>query len=282
MGIFDDVLLTVDYDRTMTDYHSKVPARNLEAIEYFKAEGGRFTLNTGRSTTTMRNLFDIVPANAPFLLYNGSAIYENGKLTPLNIIDLPMWEVLGEVVERFPEMNWEIQGLEHHYLLNPNPDFVAMYAKMNWAWAPVQWGQDCGPFIKFAAYGPLRRVALADVHEATDEDVRRFAEMVQFVHDRWGDKVDTFLAAPRIMDVQAKGVSKGNAAVRLKEMLGRKILVCVGDAENDLSMLDAADYAYCPADGVVADRYENVCNCTDGAIADVIYKKIPEILGIKS
>lgn len=281
MGIFDDVLLTVDYDRTMTDYHSKVPARNLEAIEYFKAEGGRFTLNTGRSTTTMRNLFDIVPANAPFLLYNGSAIYENGKLTPLNIIDLPMWEVLGEVMERFPEMNWEIQGLQHHYLLNPNPDFVAMYAKMNWAWEPVQWGQDCGPFIKFAAYGPLRRVALADVHEATDEDVRRFAEMEQFVHDRWGDKVDTFLAAPRIMDVQAKGVSKGNAAVRLKEMLGRKILVCVGDAENDLSMLDAADYAYCPADGVVADRYENVCNCTDGAIADVIYKKIPEILGVK-
>lgn len=281
MGIFDDVLLTVDYDRTMTDYHSKVPARNLEAIEYFKAEGGRFTLNTGRSTTTMRNLFDIVPANAPFLLYNGSAIYENGKLTPLNIIDLPMWEVLGEIMERFPEMNWEIQGLQHHYLLNPNPDFVAMYAKMNWAWEPVQWGQDCGPFIKFAAYGPLRRVALADVHEATDEDVQRFAEMVQFVHDRWGDKADTFLAAPRIMDVQAKGVSKGNAAVRLKEMLGRKILVCVGDAENDLSMLDAADYAYCPADGVVADRYENVCNCTDGAIADVIYKKIPEILGIK-
>lgn len=281
MGIFDDVLLTVDYDRTMTDYHSKVPARNLEAIEYFKAEGGRFTLNTGRSTTTMRNLFDIVPANAPFLLYNGSAIYENGKLTPLNIIDLPMWEVLGEIMERFPEMNWEIQGLEHHYLLNPNPDFVAMYAKMNWAWEPVQWGQDCGPFIKFAAYGPLRRVALADVHEATDEDVQRFAEMVQFVHDRWGDKADTFLAAPRIMDVQAKGVSKGNAAVRLKEMLGRKILVCVGDAENDLSMLDAADYAYCPADAVVADRYENVCNCAEGAVAEVIYEKIPEILKIQ-
>ena len=55
-------------------------------------------------------------------------------------------------------------------------------------------------------------------------------------------------------------------------------MVCVGDAENDIAMLDAADYAFCPADGVVADRYPNVCNCADGAIADVIYKKIPEIL----
>lgn len=281
MGIFDDVLLTVDYDRTLTDYHSKVPARNLEAIEYFKANGGRFTLNTGRSTTTMRNLFETVPANAPFLLYNGSAFYENGKLTPLVTIDLPMWEVLGEVMENFPEMNWEIQGLEHHYLLNPNDAFVGLYEKMHWAWEPVSWGQDCGPFIKFAAYGPLRRVALSDVHEATEEDVRRFAQMVAFVQSRWGDKVETFLAAPRIMDVQAKGVSKGAAALRLKQMLGRKILVCVGDAENDLSMLDAADYAYCPADGVIANRYETVCNCADGAVADVIYKKIPEILGIE-
>ena len=45
-------------------------------------------------------------------------------------------------------------------------------------------------------------------------------------------------------------------------------------------MLNGADYAYCPADGVVANRYETVCNCADGAIADVIYKKIPEILGL--
>ena len=46
-------------------------------------------------------------------------------------------------------------------------------------------------------------------------------------------------------------------------------------------MLQGADYAYSPADGVVADRFENVCNCAEGAVADVIYKKIPEILAKK-
>ena len=89
------------------------------------------------------------------------------------------------------------------------------------------------------------------------------------------------MAAPRILDVHAKGVSKGVAAVELKQKLGKKILVCVGDAENDITMLDAADYAFCPADAVIAARYETVCNCGDGAVADVIYKKIPEILGIQ-
>ena len=60
----------------------------------------------------------------------------------------------------------------------------------------------------------------------------------------------------------------------------KKILICAGDAENDIPMLEGADYAFCPADGVVANRFETVCNCADGAIADIIYKKIPEILGI--
>ena len=83
------------------------------------------------------------------------------------------------------------------------------------------------------------------------------------------------------ISIHAKGVSKGNAARRLQKKLGRKILVCVGDAANDIPMLDAADYAYCPADGAVADRYENVCPCAEGAVAEVIYEKIPQILKIQ-
>lgn len=35
MGKFSDVLLTVDYDRTLTAPDSSIPERNLEAIRYF-------------------------------------------------------------------------------------------------------------------------------------------------------------------------------------------------------------------------------------------------------
>ena len=43
-------------------------------------------------------------------------------------------------------------------------------------------------------------------------------------------------------------------------------------------MLEGADFSYCPRDSAIADRFENVCACGEGAVADVIYKKIPEIL----
>ena len=78
--MFSDVLLTVDFDRTLTGPDSKIPQRNIEAIEYFMANGGKFTVNTGRSTATFWQYLDTIPVNAPFLLYNGSATWENGSL----------------------------------------------------------------------------------------------------------------------------------------------------------------------------------------------------------
>lgn len=41
MGKFSDVLLTVDYDRTLTAPDSSIPERNLEAIRYFMENDGR-------------------------------------------------------------------------------------------------------------------------------------------------------------------------------------------------------------------------------------------------
>ena len=278
--MFSDILLTVDYDRTLTGPDSVVPERNWEAIRYFVENGGTFTMNTGRSTTTMRDLLYTLPNNAPLLLYNGSAAWDRDHLTDLQIIHVPMWEMLDAIGEAFPEMNLEIQAVDNHYLLNPRPEFVALYEKMHWNWAQAEHGKDYGPFIKIASYGPVWKPAMSNMYVCSDADQARFDALDAFIRARWGEKVEVFRAAPRIIDVHAKGVSKGAAAVRLKEKLGKKILICVGDADNDITMLDAADYAFCPADGVVADRYENVCSCADGAVADVIYKKIPEILGI--
>jgi predicted DNA-binding transcriptional regulator YafY len=79
MGLFSDILLTVDYDRTLTAPDSTIPQRNLDAIRYFMDNGGAFTVNTGRSVPMTKAFRDIVPVNAPLLLYNGSAAYDLEK-----------------------------------------------------------------------------------------------------------------------------------------------------------------------------------------------------------
>lgn len=281
MALFSDVLLTVDYDRTLTGPDSKIPQRNLDAIRYFMDHGGSFTVNTGRSVNTFGAYMDIIPANAPFLLFNGSAAYYQGEYVYYHTIDLDMWAVLAQLEQEFPNMNLEIQGLYDHYLINERPEYVAFYDGIGWHHTAAKPGDDLGPFVKLSLFGKPRYNAVATMFEATEEELAEFDRAEQRIMELWGDKVVSFRAAPRIIDVHAKGVSKNKAARDLQSQLGKKILVCVGDAENDITMLDGADYAFCPADGVVADRYETVCNCADGAVADVIYKKIPEILGIQ-
>ena len=278
--MFSDILLTVDCDHTLTDIQSNIPQRNLDAIRWFIERGGTFTVNTGRSINTMRPFLDVVPYNAPLLLFNGAVAYDRGEVVYCTAIDLPMWETIGAVAAEFPEINLEIQAMDNHYLVNEKPDFVAMCDYLGWGHAPAVFGTDLGPFVKFAMFGPMSEGSLDDFYSANEEERARFQYAADFITSRWGDKVDISFSAPRILDVQAKGVNKLLAARDLQRRLGKKILVCVGDAQNDVVMLDGADYSFCPCDGVVADRYENVCSCDDGAVADVIYKKIPEILGL--
>lgn len=281
MADFSDILLTVDFDRTLTGPDGVIPERNLEAIRWFTERGGSFTVNTGRSVNTFRHYLQTLPANVPFLLYNGSAAYENGALLYSRPIDLPMWDTVLAVAQAFPDLNVEIQGVDDHYLVDGKPAYREFYKNQNWHFTPAVPGMDLGPFIKFAVFGKSEDGTLGELFAPNEAEEQRFQELEEFIRSRWGDKVEIFLAAPRILDVHAKGVSKINAARELQKKLGKKILVCVGDAANDIPMLDGADYAYCPADGVVADRYETVCDCAKGAVADVIYEKIPQILKIQ-
>lgn len=277
MTDFSKVLLTVDFDRTLTAPDSTVPERNIEAIRYFMEHGGTFTVNTGRSTTTFAPYLETLPRNAPLLLYNGSASYDKGQLIDVTEIDLDPLQVIADMRRLYPQINLELQGADNHYLVAPTPQAEAYYKGMNWSYAIFDENTPLYPFMKFSLFGQTEKPAVSDLFRGTEEELQRFEQMTAEIGALYAGKVDVMLAAPRILDVQAKGVSKCAAARALQKKLGKEILVCVGDAKNDIAMLDGADYAFCPSDGIVADRYETVCECAKGAVADVIYEKIPLI-----
>lgn len=278
--MFSDILLTVDYDRTLTGPDSRIPERNLEAIRYFIKHGGAFTVNTGRSVPMARPFMDIVPTNVPLLLYNGSAAYDREKeeLCFVHSIPMDLWETMGTVLELFPDLVVEVQGIDKHYNFIPDSGWDAFCADNHCAFATAEPGQDLGPFLKFALYGRLHNSSVASLFRGTPEELARLDEAQRMIETLFADKVVTYRAAPRIIDVHAKGVSKARSALELKQRLGRSILVCVGDADNDVQMLEQADFAYVPGDAILKDRFPNVCPCGEGAVADVIYKKIPQLL----
>lgn len=280
MGKFSDILLTSDFDRTLTAPDSTIPERNIEAIRYFIENGGAFTVNTGRSLAMSQVFLKQVPINAPLLLFNGSAAYdlEAGEFSFCHLIDADMAATIRFALERFPDMIVEVQGAQAHYTFSDNPVWHYFNEKNGCRGRVVSPEDDMGPFIKMCVYGPLQDGTVNGLFGGTAAEVGRCDQVEAILRENFGDKMTILRVAPRIIDLQATGVSKGQAARQLLRKLGRKILVCAGDEQNDLTMMDEADYSYCPADAAIAERYENVCSCAEGAVADVIYKKIPEIL----
>lgn len=281
MALFDDFLITCDYDFTITDPKGKIPERNLEAIRYFIENGGAFTVNTGRCGVTARELMQVVPVSAPFLLMNGSAMMQNGETLELHTIDLDPWTLLTQVQKDMPGVVTEVQDNQFLYVSFSTPKRIARYEKLGWTYKVVKPGDDVGPFAKFNVY-PTEEAAEAGKTDPAQrqKNIRLIDEAQAYFDANFADTLVAYRSGPEFLNVHAKGCSKIGAARRLQKQLGRKYLVCIGDAHNDIPMLDGADFAFCPADGAVADRYETVCNCGEGAVADVIYKKIPEILGI--
>ena len=283
MALFSDILLAVDFDRTLTATDSSIPQRNIEAIEYFMANGGAFTVNTGRSKPMTNWFRDQICANAPLLLYNGSAAYDmtTGKWSQCKELEVAPETIINDLQSRFPDLTVELQGTYAHHIFRKNAGWEAYCENNRCPWEYADPAHIPMPFLKLAIYGEFRENTVASMYEATEEELVRFDEAVAYIEKTYGDKIDVFRACARIADLHAKGCSKLASARELQRRLGKKILVCVGDADNDLPMMKGADYAYCPGDAIIKDRFENVCDCADGAVADVIYKKIPEILGIR-
>ena len=132
MGKFDGVLLATDFDDTLvrsnlTSLESaeeglKGYYRNLEALNYFIREGGRFTVSTGRVLHTFAPHASHFPINAPAVLANGALIYDFRTKPELFHAKLPL-DVLSHVAvlaERFPPLGFEthLGGLIYIYCPN--------------------------------------------------------------------------------------------------------------------------------------------------------------------
>ena len=278
--MFSHILISCDFDRTLTAPDSTIPQRNLDAIRYFMDNGGAFTVNTGRSLVMSRALLDRVPVNAPVILYNGGAAYDLQKeaFLFLNTIGLDPAEICARIREISGDLVVEIQGVDAHYNYVSDPGWLEFYDANCCPARVIDPGTPVGPFLKMSIYGPLTSNTVSSLFAGSEELAARYDDVEQQLKAIFGNQFSYARASRWMLDLNAAGANKGIAARELANRLDRPILVCIGDEFNDLTMMEEADFAYCPADGGLADRYETVCGCADGAVADVIFEKLPKIL----
>ena len=269
---FENIIIVSDMDGTFLGTGARVIPENLEAIEYFKENGGRFTFATGRTHHNIRKSLGDVSrvANAPAITVNGACIYDFSKNAPAlecrmdtkKVIELVSYcrEHLGDVALRcstdYGFMTDKITGLI-------KKDFDGFLS-----------GGDCG----IAKELSIDKWENEIMHKIVFRDEADRLLAVRQALEPIFSKYFTFVtSSPRFLELNSKGCSKAIGVEYLKKIYskeGREAKIyAIGDYENDIEMLKAADIAACPdnaMDSVKNISHIKLCHHDKGAIADLI------------
>ena len=273
MGRFDGVLLTSDFDNTLIYTEDALlrgepiptlPERNRQALDYFLAEGGRFTVATGRALAAFEKYAPLVPMNAPAVICNGAVLYDFARGEYLeNILLDDQARRRGQIIlDRFPQAAAEAYHIDNViHAVHPNEitrshehlTKVAVTEKPSLLEVPL----------------PLGKLLFESSHE-------ELQEILAFLREQgWAEDYEVIFSGRNLLEMTAKGADKGGMVRRLARRLEIRPenLYCVGDEANDLPMLRLAAEGFAPANCIPAVRESGatiVSHARDGALADVV------------
>ncbi len=263
MGKFEGVLFCTDLDGTLYTSNKTVSKQNLDAINYFKAEGGLFTFITGRVPATSQYICDTIRPNAPYGCLNGGGIYDAEKGCYLWNAFLPreVIELVRAVDTQLPAIGIQYNTEKQVYFNKDNPAMVHFRAVTGLPYVAC-------PFE--AVEEPVLKIVFAH------DDAEQIAALMQLLNEHpLASRVDFIHAERRLYEILPKGASKGNLLCKMAELLGisAKKTIAVGDYYNDVSMIQAAGLGFAvsnAADDVKAVADHVTVSNNEHAIAAII------------
>ena len=263
MKKFEGMLFCSDLDGTLFSKDKTVSKQNLEAIEYFKSEGGLFTFITGRMPKTSKEICDIVKPNAPYGCINGGGIYDHREGKYLWNIELPKeaLELVKHVEEQLPDMGISLNTESNVYFRKDNSAMVYMRSVT-------------GLSNITCTYDDLDEILLKVAFGHDDEE--QMLSLIKLLNNHPKASCYDFIRTERrLYEILPKGVNKGLALKKMADLLGVNMskTIAVGDYNNDISMIQEAGIGIAVANAVdevkaVAD-YITVSN-NENAIATII------------
>ncbi len=277
MGKFTGVLLATDFDDTL--FRSNITraegspetekrdapvviGRNKEALAYYLAQGGFFTVATGRAYQTFSPYRDRVPFNVPVILSNGAVLYDFSTDRELFHACLPD-EIRRHALllsETFPDVGFETHIGDLIYTCRPNEITWRHIRKLGLPYVERSFEEIPLPWMK-----------LLMEHGSHD----RLTEVQSWIRTFFPGQYEVIFSNHHLLEVTAQGVTKGRAVQRLAQLLKvePQNLYCVGDNQNDIPMLEVSAIPFAPANCAreVRDCGATIVSaCDQGAIADII------------
>ena len=240
---FDQTAIFSDLDGTLFDCQGKVSQKNLDAVLRYTESGGLFAIATGRCPANMEPYLRDVAYNAPSIVLNGGGIYDRSTDTFLykRFADREaLASVLRYAITRFPHINLQVYTERDILYVSPRETLNMPFWELHQSsqFVSIEEAQKTDWF-KALVFGKPEETC------AVDRWIEEVGLRTRF--DRVFASTD-IVPDSLYLELLPKGGNKGTALEECRKLdvyAGRK-LIAVGDYNNDLEMLQAADFAAAP------------------------------------
>ncbi|MCY6958961.1 Cof-type HAD-IIB family hydrolase [Clostridium brassicae] len=231
-------LICLDMDGTVLDDKKKISHRNKEAIKRAHDKGVKIAISTGRVFASARYYAEILGIKAPIIASNGAYIREKDKDEVIyeSLLDKEVCKNICHIIEKYDFFNYF--NTYNRIIANKPFPKQNIYRLMN---------EELPNNMKISLD------VVSDIKEILEDDSNRIVKFISISDDyenlnKAREEIDALGGLEIVrsninnFEVMNKGCSKGSAVERLSEFYGIKKdeVICIGDSENDLSMIKYA------------------------------------------
>ncbi len=258
------VIVLSDMDGTLLNSKKEISDVDRTAIDKFTAMGGKFTVATGRTLQSFEQYRNMIDLPMPVVMYNGGGIYDyvNEKMMYSRFLLCNARNIAAELLRLMPELGGEVLTTDGTYVFS-NTDYMQYHTRI------------CGITPEFADIGDIPDNGWFKVlFTIAPEDIPNLEILVR--HLGYDKEADFVKSSDIFLEMLPKGSSKGSALNEYRRLDGMEDMtfVAVGDFNNDIEMLQAADIGACPANAedAVKQSADIILEHTndEGAVAELI------------
>lgn len=263
---FENKLIVSDIDGTFFDDDMNIADRNIDAINYFKENGGHFSFATGRNEITITP--DVMKiANAPIICCNGSYIYDADTERKMNEICLapgPVISIINTVFGGFTGVGVTVTGDKKFYVVGDSEYIIPEKLDLT---------------EKDIEYTNLENVPTERWYTVVFHGAPQTIDLVEkFITVKAENDYIISRSWPTMLEINNIRATKGNAALELKHTLENRTkceltMFGIGDYGNDIDLLRVSDVSACPENAIDSVKTQSdliLCNNNAGSIAELI------------
>lgn len=270
-------MIVMDMDGTLLTTDKQVTQKSRDVLRKAADMGIKLVVCTGRIFTSAWLYADLIGTMAPIIASNGAYIREKDRDEVIYMKTLPK-EYIHEVVKMVRKYDLYIHLFTYDTIFTEKLVFTSkLYDKQNESLPDDR-------KVKIVISDDLERII-----EENHEDILKIVvgsemddiEKLKSLRKEIESKIDAsiFASLENNFEIMSKGISKGNAVKILGEMyeISPEETICIGDNENDLSMIEYAGCGVAMGNG--ADLLKSAADyITDTNDNDGVAKAIEKLV----